>query len=153
MPDTLAVKLGKTISGSVSDLDRADGAGLVIQKFIVPNSNGPSIQFEVQGISPFLAPQSISMTCKAKIDTSGSFKHTIELWNYQIGSWDPVDRIEDTLTTSYKTFNFVAAGDLSRFVDPTTHRTRARLTLTRTGVVSKFVWTTTHDHFNWIVRN
>ena len=123
-PDSVNVTRGRISSGSVVELAESDNVDLSIARdssFIQP-----VIEVITKGIAPIPEPSSLAFSLEASVFARGTITQSIEMFNYQTGSWELVDtrnasRFSDLVTRVEPT------GDISRFIDTATGCLESRL--------------------------
>ncbi len=149
VPDSLLVTRGSQVSGGLVDLADSDNIDLSIQR--ASSDTQSRTEFEVEAVSPVENPTSLEVTLEGAVFARSQVNQSIELFNYLAfpsGAWEPMDtRVATPFTDSTVTLS--ATGDLSRFVQPITMRTRARIRYQSTSPRQQFSSNT--DQFIWTI--
>lgn len=147
-PDTFLPNLGRTDVGNVGSLAGADSNVLRICRYFVPNVLVPPVNYQVTATLS-QAPQYISMFSVSRMDSAGSFKETLEMFDYSVGTYLPADSRADVVTNSFNTRKLDVTGSASRFVGPG-NVVKARRKVEATGFVAKYAWCHEQDQLVWL---
>ena len=123
-PGIFDVTRGNYVGGSIAELSVSDNVDLTAIRR--PTDIQSRVFLEVTSTSPAEVPSLFSFTVEAAVFARSEVSQSIDLFNYQLGSFEEVDvrpanRFTDLVTT------VEAAGDLSRFVEPGTGEIKARV--------------------------
>jgi hypothetical protein len=146
-PSSFLVTRGTYVSGGLAELATSDNADLSIQRSLSDTQS--RTEFEVIGISPTGVPTAMEVTLEGAVFARSTVVQTIELWNYSSSTWELVDSRNATNIVD-STANVAAAGDLSRFVDPTSSHVRARIHFQSLSARQRFASNT--DEFIWTIQ-
>ncbi len=148
-PTKVNVLLGKATEGGLQSLEAADGNGLTVCKFLVPNQQAAPVTVELDALSPVQTPSNYFIRLVSKVNTSGVLSQTVDLYDWSSSSY--ADTRTDTLNTSFKTVELQATGDLSRYVGPE-RALRARFRVKATGPVGSSLWCAVLDCAQFVTR-
>lgn len=146
-PQSVIATRGNLFSGSIEELSSSDNADLVLVR---SNTDVQSwTEFEVKSVSSTETPGSLILTLEGSVFARSTVNQTIELFNYDTSTWDPVDtrkanRFDDSIV------NVDVEGDLARFVEAATRCMRARVRFQSVNPRQQFASRT--DLFTWTIR-
>ena len=146
LPTSVTPVNGNVQSGSVSDLWESDNEDFAMSRR--PADVQPRIVCDVISVSPVEIPTTFDITVEGSVFSRSNVRQTIELFNYNSGTWETVDsrdasRFTDAVVTASP------GGDLSRFVESGTRSIQARIRLVASGQRSRFSSNT--DQFYWTI--
>lgn len=144
--DTVTVTQGKILAGTVVDLQASDDHRFSVTRS--PSDIQAQTEFELIGNCPYANPAAMEITLEGAVLSRSAVIQTVELFNYDIDNWEPIDtrdapRIEDSVTT------LSPNGDVSRFVQPGTGLIEARLRFQ--SVVARQQFSSNTDQFLWTI--
>ncbi|QYK56809.1 MAG: hypothetical protein KF733_04830 [Fimbriimonadaceae bacterium] len=148
-PNSFTVRLGRLDSGNVASLANVDGDALKVCKFIVPNQFVEPINVEVNGTAPGNNPTDLKFEMVAKMDTTGAFSQTLDLYDFQTNAFDSNDVRTDSINTTYATRTLTATGNLGRYFSAG-NAVRARYRIKQTGPAGASIWCHQADQAKWI---
>ncbi|MCW5935783.1 MAG: hypothetical protein KIT11_00555 [Fimbriimonadaceae bacterium] len=151
-PSSFQVRLGRLDSGNLQSLLTEDNNALRVCKFIVPNLVVPPVNVEVNGVSPTANPSSLKTAVKSRMVHTGSFRQTLEMFNFTTNTWDATDTRSDAINTAYATRELTGTGALGRYVGAGS-AIRMRYTVRQTGPAAVVNWCHDTDLVNWTVGN
>lgn len=146
---SVAVTSGTLVSGGLAEVQEADAQYLVATPSVLNHGfivSGP-VQVIVTGTAPtggasVLKFKGISHASRAGVG------QTIELFDYVAGAYVAVDT--RALSPSDQTVE-INASNPSRFVDPSSHEVRARLTYKPMATVNSLNWSISIDQTAWTI--
>lgn len=146
VPDSVTTTRGMFVSGDANSLAASDNLDLVVRR------SGTDVQsrteFEILGTSPTASPSCLKVTLEGAVFARSPVIQTIELWDFSLDDWEVVDSRNATNMVD-STATVAAAGDLSRFVEPTTLTVAARIHFQSTSPRQRFSSNT--DQFIWSI--
>lgn len=152
IPPTIAtVRLGKLSSGTVANLGTTDGTSLVVCKYVVPNQSTPPVSVELEALLPEVPTGHFGFRTFSKTTNNGLFAQRVELWDWQAGRWDPVDTVDQPVTTTPTFATVTATAPFDRYWND--GAVKARYRIRATGPVSTLLWCHELDHAAWTVDN
>lgn len=150
-PAAVTLRLGRIDAGNSASLTTADGNALRVCKFLVPNQVVPPINVELSGTSPLATPNMLVFRVLSRMQQSGLFQQTLDLFDYRAGAFDPSDLSIANINQTYAEQSVTGSGDLSRYVS-NTNEVRARYRVKQTGPAASLIWCSEHDKAVWLVR-
>lgn len=123
-PTSLAVNIGTVQSGTVTNLGRFDGNGVIACKGFQPNVSSPFVSATVEATSATSSPTSIEFRTGTQMLSTGQYQQSIQLFDFQAGDWDTPKT--DPLGTAQLLTSVAGTGNLSRYVGPG-NKVRARV--------------------------
>jgi len=122
-------------SGNLASLAAEDGNVEQFRKFLVPSLTSPFVSVRLTYTATILDPTSMQFRVKAKYATPGGL--AIRLFQTDLTTGLEIETMPETaLHAGLTEYVGTATGDLSRFVDQTTGKTVARLSVRQTGPVA-----------------
>ena len=147
LPIGFSVTAGQQAAGKLGDLGTSDNLNLTIRRTATQLS--PILEIEIDAISPTV-PTTFSILVEAAVFSRRSATQTIELFDFELATWEQVDtRLASRFSDA--TVEVTLDGDLYRFVETGTGRTRARLRFAGTRTKQSFA--ANIDQINWQVTN
>lgn len=143
------VVLGRQDAGNVASLSAVDADALRVCKFIVPNQQVAPVNVEVETTIPG-SPQYLSLVAVSKMDTTGLFQQTLDMFDFAGSGFASGDARTDAVTTTYQTRKLDATGSLTRY-QGSGDLYRARYRVRQTGPAASPSWCADHDQVAWIV--
>lgn len=148
-PSVLNVRYGRVDSGDLSSLAVEDNVPLRVCKFIVPNSTVSPVTVEVEATNPLSSYTALRLAVRFKMFTVGSYRQTLDMYDWSAGAFDPTNVRADDLTTTYQTVELVGTS-VARYTNGN-GLMRARYRIVQTGPTAIANWCVDHDRVNWIV--
>ncbi|MEM7453817.1 MAG: hypothetical protein AAF456_05605 [Planctomycetota bacterium] len=147
VPESVVPAFGDLVSGGLPELAEDDGFDYVMSRRI--SDLQARTQFDVAAVSPAIDPSHFELTVKASVFARGTVTQSVDLFNYDSGTWEQVDsrlasRFGDT------SVSISPIGDLSRFVEPGTCVIEARVRHRAVGQRQQF--STRTDRFVWAIE-
>ena len=137
---------GFHVGGQLSDTFDSDNSYLQFRPGLILNSIEPPVWVSLEGTLATDDPSALSFTLEARANTVG-LSQTIELFDYNVGAFELVDKRQVTMTDS--TVVYEVSDDINRFVEPGSGNVQARLAWKANGPIILFPWTVSIDHIVW----
>lgn len=145
-PDSFEVTRGAFVSGDVVDLTTSDNSDLWLRRSTTDIQS--RIEFEITAASPVANPSSLAVTLEGSVFARSQVIQSIELFDFDAGSWEVVDSREASRITDL-TVEVAVSGDISRFVEVGTLRMKARIHFQSASPRQRFASYT--DQFSWTI--
>jgi hypothetical protein len=143
-PDSFEVTRGTFVSGGVAELANSDDSDLWLRRSTTDTQS--RIEFEVSAVSPVANPSSLAVVLEGSVLARSPVIQTIELFDFNTGSWELVDSREASRMTD-STVEVEVADNTSRFVEVDTLQMKARIHFQSTTPRQRFASYT--DQFAW----
>ncbi len=150
-PTSVTVRLGRIDAGSVAEIADIDGQVFRVCKFIVPNQAVAPITVEVNGTSPIPSPSQLSFRTYGRMNASGLFSQTLDLWDWNLGNFSPTAVTTSTIGTTFRAAGVGANAPVGRFVG-SSNQVRARYRIRQTGPAGTPAWCFNLDQAIWLIR-
>jgi len=147
LPESVQVTRGQFLSGALADLFASDDRYFNVAARRPTEVAAASSEILLTGTSPTETPTALAFRVEAAADAAPT-RLRVELFNFQTGMWEQIGEVAGPTTDTR--FDFVAAGDLSRFVQTGTGEMRARVGFHDRGVTVAG-WNTRYDQGVWLV--
>ncbi|MCW5936590.1 MAG: hypothetical protein KIT11_04710 [Fimbriimonadaceae bacterium] len=151
-PESFTVRRGRVDAGNLQSLQTEDNNSLRVCKFIVQNLAEPPVNVEVNSTSPTASPSALKTSVTSRMFHTGSFRQTIELFNFVTNNWDATDVRSDAINTVMTKRELTATGSLARYVGPA-GAVRCRYTIRQTGPAAVINWCHETDMVAWTISN
>ena len=139
---------GFQIDGDLSDTYFSDNSYLRFQPGFTLFSGEPPLQITFDSTVLTNDFQTLTFNLEAAANTL-VLTQSIDLFNYDIGGYEPVDSRTANLTDTV--VKIAPDGDSSRFVQPGTGNVKARLSWAAAGPILRFPWTVRIDRVLWTI--
>ncbi len=149
-PDSVAVRLGRLDAGNAASLANVDGNALRVCRFIIPNQQVAPVTVEVNGTAPSSTASALEVVSLSRMTVNGLFSQTLDLFDWSIAGFSPVDFRTDSINTTYQTRSLNATGNVSRYIGAG-NALVARYRIRQTGPAASPSWCSEHDQFVWNV--
>lgn len=150
-PTDARVVFGRMSSGGVSSLATVDGDMMEVCKFIVPNPSVSPVTVEFEAPCAVRNPHVFRLRATSRMATAGAFQQTLELYDWQLGGYSPVDARTDALGTTASTFELLASGNAGRYVGPG-RTVRARVRIKPNGPAGSGAWCARFDRVEFVAQ-
>lgn len=149
MPDGLVLRFGRIDAGNVASLLADDGDVLRVCRFIVPNTTVPPVQVEIGASGSSLTNLlSLSLKVKSRMATAGSFRQTIEHFDFSQASFGSGLNTQPFPPT-FAVYNVSALGNLGNYLGPN-GSLRGRWSIVQTGPAAVSAWCAEIEQWEWV---
>ena len=150
-PQSATVRFGHLDSGSVSNLAAIDNNNMRVCRAFVPNLVVAPVTVELDSTSPINNPQTLKFRTFSKMTAAGSFSITVDLYDWSLTAFSPVDFYTDAIATPFKSTVVAGSGDLNRYIG-SGNAIRARYRIRPTGFIATATWCHDLDQAVWFIN-
>ncbi len=147
-PNRVTVRLGRRDAGTLASFESRDGNVYRVCRFVVPNSTTPPINVELEGQAPGTTASAMDWNLTSRMAQSGSFQQIMEIWDWNLNNWSPIDRRTDAINQTLTARSLAATGVVNRYINAS-RVVRARYRIQATGPVGASVWCQESDFASW----
>jgi len=150
-PTSVTVRLGRVDTGGVAQISDIDGQVFRVCRFIVPNQSVAPITVEADGTSPIANPTQMAFRTFGKMNTTGLFSQTLDLYDWSLGNFSPTATSTTNIGATFRAVAVGADAPVARFVSGS-NGVRARYRIRQTGPAASASWCFELDQAVWLVR-
>ena len=146
-PQAMIVTRGNLAGGTVGTLRVSDNVDVSVRRS--QSDILSRTEIEVAAASPINNPNSMEIRLEGSVFARSTVTQTVFLYDFSAGDWEQIDSRNASRFTD-RTDSIFVGGNLSRFVNQTDGRIRARVRCQ--ALSQRQVFTSNTDSFSWIVN-
>ena len=145
-PDFMHFEIGTVVSGGLPEILLSDDRFMQVRPGVESTIRQDPITMIVEGTSPTDRPTSLAMVIESRASATW-VSQNVRLWDWSANVYREVD--SRPLKTVDGSLVVVAAGDLTRFVQPGTNRMRSRIGFRAAAPALTSTWFVRIDQVGW----